>query len=293
MMDEARRPKRVDLGLSTSILPQRDLPDGLALLAAAGPIWIEIHGYTREEFDFGDRGLVGRTKQAIARHGLRLWSCHSPAYAPLDVASPDADLRARSCAAMDEAMEVSAELGARVFVCDAVRAYRDAEMRETRQPLYADSLRRLQRTADRVALRLAIENKPREWGPVTTPEDFLRLVTEYDLAGLGACWDTGHGWIAGQPPHAACRLGTRLASLHVHENDGQRDQHRPPGTGTLPWRRFVEGLHRIGYNGPFMLELAPPDPPNEDAIRRAVADAVGIHGRFMEWLGDQPCRPPH
>ena len=279
----------MDLGLSTSMIPQNGFPDGLALLAAAGPVWLEIHGYTWEEFDFGDRALVGRTKRAMARHGLRLWSCHSPAYAPLDVASSDADLRARSCAVMEEAIEVSAELGARVFVCDAVRSYQDAEMRETRQPLYAESLRRLQRAADRTALRLAIENKPREWGPFTTPEDFLRLVTEHGLTGLGACWDTGHGWIAGHPPHVACRLGTRLVSLHVHENDGRRDQHRMPETGTLPWRRFVEGLHRIGYDGPFMLELVPPDPPSEDATRRAVADAVAIHSQFMEWLkGSQP-----
>lgn len=280
----------MDLGLSTSMIPLHGLPDGLALLAAAGPLWVEIHGYTREEFDFGDRALVERTKLALARHGLRLWSCHSPAYAPLDVASPDADLRARSCEVMEEAMEVSAELGARVFVCDAVRSYLDAEMRGTRQPLYAESLRRLQRAAGRVGLRLAIENKPREWGPFTTPGDFLRLVTEHDLTGLGACWDTGHGWIAGHPPHVACRLGTHLVSLHVHENDGQHDQHRLPETGTLPWRRFVEGLDRIGYGGPFMLELAPPDPPNEDAIRRAVADATELYSRFMGWLkGSQSC----
>jgi sugar phosphate isomerase/epimerase len=281
---EERRRGGVDLGLSTSMLPRHALPDGVAVLAAAGPLWIEIHGYTREEFDFGDRALVARTKQTIARHGLRLWSCHSPAYAPLDVASPDTGLRARSCEVMEQAMAVSADLGARVFVCDAVRSQRIAEMRDARRSLYADSLHRLLRAADRMALTLAIENQPRDGAAFTTPEDFLGLVRDYDLPGLGACWDTGHGWIAGHPPEAACRLGTRLATLHAHENDGQRDQHRLPTTGAVPWRPFVTGLRGIGYGGPFMMELVPPDPPTDDAIRRAVADAVEVYRGFVRWL---------
>lgn len=272
----------MDLGLSTSMLPPGGLTDGLPLLAAAGVRWIEIHGYFKEEFDFGDRAVVAATTQAIARHGLALWSCHSPAYEPLDVASSDAELRARSCAVMEEAMEASTELGARVFVCDAVRSHRDARMREVGRPLYAESLHRLHRRAALIGLRLAIENHTGKWGPFTTPEDFLSLVTDYDLAGLGACWDTGHGWIAGHPPEAACRLGAHLVSLHVHENDGRRDQHELPALNTLPWRPFVKGLSRIRYSGPFMMELRPPNPPAADAIRRLAGDAVEVYRRLME-----------
>ena len=45
----------MELGLSTSILGLHALPDGLAVLAAHGVPWVEIHGYVPEEFDFGDR----------------------------------------------------------------------------------------------------------------------------------------------------------------------------------------------------------------------------------------------
>lgn len=183
----------MELGLSTSLLPQHALPKDLALLTMAGQPWIEIHGYTPDEFDFGDHALVAVTKQTIARHGLRIWSCHSPAYEPLDLASLDTDLRMRSCEVMQQAMEASAELGARVFVCDAVRSYRDARAREAQLPLYAESLYRLQRGAARMGLTLVIENQTREWGPFTTPEDFLSLVTDYNLAGLGACWTPAMG----------------------------------------------------------------------------------------------------
>lgn len=178
-------------------------------------------------------------------------------------------------------MDASTELGARVFVCDAMRSFREAGIREAGRPLYAESLHRLQRRAAQIGLRLAIENHSGTWGPFTTPEDFLTLVTDYDLAGLGACWDTGHGWMAGQPPEAACRLGGHLVTLHVHENDGRRDQHMLPSLTTLPWRAFVDCLSRIHYNAPFMMELRPPDPPGAHAIRRLAEDAVKVHRQLM------------
>jgi len=153
----------MELGLSTSVLGLRAVPDGLAAFAAHGVPWVEIHGYEREEFDFSDRALVAATKRTLARHGLRLWAVHSPAYAPLDLASSDADVRGRTCAAMREAMGVSVELGARVFVCDGARPHADdtPAQADARRRFYADSLRTLFDEGSASGLRFVIENTPR------------------------------------------------------------------------------------------------------------------------------------
>jgi sugar phosphate isomerase/epimerase len=274
----------MEFGLSTSILGRRAIPEGLATLAAHGVPWVEIHGYMPEEFDFGDSALVDATRRTLDRHGLRLWACHSPAYQPLDVASSDADLRRRSCAAMEEAMRASVEMGARVFVCDAARLHSDDSPAEVdaRRALYADSLRRLLVCASALGLRFVIENQPRGGARFVSPDDFLRLEADYALAGLGACWDTGHGWIAGQAPEAACRLGAHLATLHVHDNDGQRDHHWIPTSGGIPWEPFVSCLRRTGYAGPFMMELVAPEPRTPEAIRRSIGDAVTVYRRLVE-----------
>ena len=274
----------MELGLSTSLLGLRALPDGLAVFGALGVPWVEIHGYMPEEFDFGDASLVDRTRRALERYHLRLWSCHSPSGREVDLASSDDDLRLRSRALLEAAMRASADLGARVFVCDAARPHTDDSPAQSdgRRRLYADSLRALLDVAAPLSLRLVIENQPRGGARFVSPDDFVRLETDYGLGGLGACWDTGHGWIAGQAPEVACCLGTRLATIHAHDNDGQGDRHWLPSRGGIAWAPFLTCLRRIGYAGPFMMELGPPDPPTPDAVQRLASDAVAIYRRLVE-----------
>lgn len=275
----------MEAGLSTSILGPGMLPRGLEVFAGCDVPWVEIHGYTPEEFDYADRRLVENTRRALDRLGLRLWACHSPAYEPLDVCAPHAGLRSWSCATMREAMRASAAMGARVFVCDAVRSIPadSPEVVRTRTALLGDALRGLLADASRLGLRLVIENH--RTGFFVSPADFLRLAGDPRLAELGACWDTGHGWLAGHAPEVACRLGARLLTVHVHENDGRHDQHRLPLSGRIAWAPFVDCLRRVGYAGPFMMEIAPPHPPAEDRVRPAVEAAVGVYRRLMETRG--------
>ncbi len=146
--------------------------------------------------------------------------------------------------------------------------------------LYADSLQRLLAEAKHLGVRLAIENQTNEEGLFTTPDDFLGLLATYELDGLGACWDTGHGWISGQPPEVAGCLGTHLVTLHIHDNDGREDQHRLPMRGSVPWSGFADSLVGGGYEGPLMMELVPPEPCSPDAIRDLVRKAVEMHRRL-------------
>lgn len=267
----------MELGLSTSMLGRHALPDRLAVLGSHGVPWVEIHGYAREEFDYFDWNLVRATGGALARHGLRLWCCHSPAGRPLDVAAEDEETRGHTVDVVRQTMRVAADLGARVVVCDAVRRVsRDPEERQRRQNLLAGSLRELLEDAARLELRLVIENHP-WWSLFETPADFEELVAAYDLAGLGACWDTGHGWLSGHPAETACRLEAHLVTVHLHDNDGREDLHLVPTEGSLSWEPLVSGLQRIGYQGPFMMELAPPNELTDEAIEQLATRAREVY----------------
>lgn len=273
------------LGLSTSVLGLRALPEGLALLAECrtdGAPWVEIHGYVTEEFDYADARLVAATARALARHGLRLWSCHSPAGPPLDVTALDREVVATSLQVMRQAMQAAADLGAQVFVCDAMgRSPQTSEERAARQAVLAANAARLQEDADRLGLRLVIENHSWPEAVFKTPQDFLALAGRPGLDRLGACWDTGHGWITGQAPHTAARLGARLVTLHVHDNTGERDLHLVPMEGTAPWEGFVPVLRAAGYDGPLMFELGPPHPATPEAVRAVLRRAVAAYRRLL------------
>lgn len=63
------------------------------------------------------------------------------------------------------------------------------------------------------------------------------------------CLDTGHLLLLGKDvKNAMIELGDRIECFHVHDNDGNSDQHMPPYTGKLDWNRFVEGLRAIGFD---------------------------------------------
>lgn len=267
----------MELGLSTSMLGRHALPDRLAILAAPGVPWVEIHGYAREEFDYFDWHLVRATGTALDQHGLRLWSCHSPAGRPLDVAAEDEEVRRHTQDIVRQTMRVAADLGARVVVCDAVRRVsRDPEERWPRQALLAESLQRLLEDAARLNIRLVIENH-QWWSLFEMPEDFYDLIATHALPGLGACWDTGHGWLAGHQAETACRLGEHLVTVHLHDNDGREDLHLIPTEGGLVWEPLVAGLRGIGFQGPFMMELAPPHEPTDEAIERLAVRAIEVY----------------
>jgi sugar phosphate isomerase/epimerase len=80
-----------------------------------------------------------------------------------------------------------------------------------------------------------------------------------EIAGetlFGFCLDTGHLLIASHDIAFAIRtLGERLIALHIHDNDGDHDDHNAPYIGGVQdWERFLLGLRAIGYKGNMDME---------------------------------------
>ncbi len=85
----------------------------------------------------------------------------------------------------------------------------------------------------------------------------LTLACQYvdtlnEIAGervFAFCLDTGHLLLLGKDiKQSMIKLGDRIECFHVHDNNGNDDQHMPPYTGKMDWNRFVEGLKAIGFD---------------------------------------------
>ena len=50
-------------------------------------------------------------------------------------------------------------------------------------------------------------------------------------------------------------LGSLVEVLHLHDNDGIKDQHKMPKTGVLDWADIISALGEIGYGGCYNLEV--------------------------------------
>jgi sugar phosphate isomerase/epimerase len=136
-------------------------------------------------------------------------------------------------------------------------------------------------------------NRRKVWQAVCTdPHEAAMYVDRLnEIAGekrFAFCYDTGHGLLAGHDPLIALEvMGSRVETLHVHDNDGWDDQHTQPYSGRLDWERLLEGLKKIGYKGAMTMEIGTlcsiyPAELLKDAYRLAAAEGRYFARRLTE-----------
>lgn len=96
-------------------------------------------------------------------------------------------------------------------------------------------------------------------GVCSDPHEAMNCIDRYNaLAGkecFGLCFDTGHlNLLHGDFYRYTALLGGRIKALHIHDNDGEDDEHLAPFTGSINWPAFCECMRNIGYSGDFSFE---------------------------------------
>jgi len=89
-------------------------------------------------------------------------------------------------------------------------------------------------------------------------DDFVRLRQLFALYGaefLGLCYDSGHGNLGGQGLTHLEHLKGRLISVHLHDNDGSGDQHKPVFSGTIDWDRLARIIAVSAYEKCVSMEV--------------------------------------
>lgn len=90
------------------------------------------------------------------------------------------------------------------------------------------------------------------------PEEFIRYLDTLNADGKNhftGCLDLGHMVLVGEDPVKMIqKMGNRIGTLHVHDNNYHDDSHTLPGLGKMPYEEICEALKEIGYQGLFTLE---------------------------------------
>jgi len=100
-------------------------------------------------------------------------------------------------------------------------------------------------------MRIALENMGHD--------DFERLrqlFDRYPSDFLGLCYDAGHGNLGGEGLSHLEETKDRLISVHLHDNDGTADQHRPVLSGTVDWRRLSRIIASSAYGKCVSMEVS-------------------------------------
>ena len=247
--------------LSTHLFLTHRLHPGLLELAErSGAQAVEIFA-ARQHFDYTSREHVAELAEWFRSNALQPYSMHAPLFpdremgragAPaLNVLHPE---KVRRIDAMDEikrALESAEHIPLRNLVVHL--GERDDEWSPRTIEFALTALEHLGAFARPLGVRLLIENLLSE---ATTPEHLVAILELGHLDNVGICLDLGHANITVGTTDAIATTGKRIVSVHVHDNNGTKDEHLWPGNGKINWKATAKALKALSTPPATVLEIS-------------------------------------
>ena len=182
--------------------------------------------------------------------------------------------------------EMTKELGGNVIVMHIPRLIPE-NIKQWKQ--LKKSLDELEVFCSRKAIRIAVENCFfDEFNGIS------ELMLGYGPDYLGICYDSGHGNMGGKGLDHLAKLADRLISLHLHDNNGFDDQHKPLFSGTIDWPKLAAVVSKSTYNGPLTQEASIRNSGILDAnvfLRQACRDAKKLAAMIKRQNDSGSCGP--
>jgi sugar phosphate isomerase/epimerase len=261
--------------LSTHLfLTQRLHPGLLELAERSGAQAVEIFA-ARQHFDYASRDHVMELGSWFRDNALRPYSVHAPLYPDREMGRAGAPAvnvlhpeKARRIDAMDEIKRALEAAEIIPFSHLVLHLGERSDSWSQRTVEYAISaLEHLGAFAHPLGVRLLVENLLSE---ATTPAHLLTILDLGHLGNVGVCLDVGHAHINVGVAEAITTLGSNIASVHIHDNHGAKDEHLWPGDGTIDWPAVSASLAALPAATPGILEVAGDrDEPAESITRKA------------------------
>ncbi len=219
----------------------KSLREAIPELAAQGQLAIEAGIASDGLLERADIEEIDKLLLNISAYKFRVNSIHAPFGDEVDFSSFDDTVHDRGVAALLDAIELAQLLDAKTIVVHPGHGVvkRDRMKRLDRA---AGVLRELSVIAEESDVLLAVENMVPGYLCDQWPE-LLKLVDATRSSAVRVCFDTGHANLTPDFEDEARQLLRYAVVLHLHDNDGDIDQHLFPGQGSIDWANFA-GLCR-------------------------------------------------
>jgi sugar phosphate isomerase/epimerase len=259
-LPDAGDPQNMLRVLSTHLfLKQRLHPGLLELAARSGVEAVEIFA-ARQHFDYSSREHIAELASWFRSNTLKPFSMHGPLFPDREMGrsgAPAVNLlhpeKARRIDAMDEikrALEVADQIPFTNLVLHL--GERDDGWSQRSIEFAINALEHLGAFAHPLGVRLLVENLISE---PTTPQHLITILDLGHLKNVGICLDLGHAHITVGVAEAIETLGSRIVTVHVHDNHGLKDEHLWPGDGTIDWTATAKTLNALPTPPATVLEI--------------------------------------
>ena len=239
----------MEFGISTQIFRGQPVTvDLLETIRKAGFRQIELFA-NRPHFDFHNRSLLRSIGRWFMENELPPPSLHLPFIenvGPLEkvwisVVEPERRYREAAIDQMKRALEL---------VDQVPLAYTVLHLGNPKQeftPVAFDyAYAAIAQIRAFAGVDVVVENIPNELSTIERIREFKKVA---GLEDIGICYDTGHGHL-----QKLTEGFEEARTTHVHDNNGEKDEHLWPFEGTLDWPRLIEKLVLAKYEGPFIFE---------------------------------------
>lgn len=268
----------MEFGQSTFVIEEPVEPDYIDRFRSAGLVCLEI-GQRPVFVDPDDEGQVARINAHLKRTGFRVHSIHAGHALQYTMSHPDTEVREETVRQARLAARTVVALGGEVVVVHPGGGTRDV----VDMPAF---LRRVREGAPRIVEavvsaggRVAFENANPNGFP-KEPEALMEIVAAFPPEHVGVCIDTGHAHFAGYGTQVIEAAAGRILTTHLHDNHGQRDEHLPPGQGSIDWYATMRAFRDAGYAGPWVFECGKAGAPPFGELEESIELLSGLHDQL-------------
>lgn len=217
------------------------------------------------------RGPLDYTPERVLQLRRHAQECDMPllVHAPhigVKLADINPRIREASVQTVKDGIDFASQVDARIVTThlgNTPKARLELACESVRKALL-NSVQSLVEYAEGRGVTVAIENVQLDRGAVweeamgKTAEEIIDVLKEIDAKNLGVTFDVGHAHTLGDPADFAVKLAPYTVNVHLHDNDGSRDQHLVIGEGTIDFPKVLQVLKENDYAGPLVLEYFDP-----------------------------------
>lgn len=267
----------MELALSTHLFVRHRLTTvWLERIWNAGFPSVEIF-CARQHIDYRDQAQIKELGHWFRDSRLKMHSLHAPMYAddvwgrsgPQAIIDITATAKATRMRAVDEikfALEIADIIPFRYLIQHVGISAQEYD--QHRIDAAFSSLDEIRSFARQRGVEVLLENTPNDLSSAGRLDDFLAQTH----LNLGYCFDIGHAHMSYGIEDQFERMQQRIRSTHIHDNNGEEDQHLFPGSGSIDWAHAMRLLQSLPEGCPLLLELREPEHmerPVEEAKRAA------------------------
>jgi sugar phosphate isomerase/epimerase len=264
-------------GVSTHLFHESRLGrEHLADIAGHGFEAVEVFA-TRAHFDYHDLDAARQLAEWLSDLRLSLHSMHAPIVDAIrsgkwvgsySIASADDTRRKAAVAEIATTLKLSSVVPFSYLVVHLGIPDGQTPRANDNQPDAARrSVEEIVALAGDADVRVALEVMPNK---LSSASAICHLIEEQlDGLDVGVCLDYGHANLMGDLSDAIEAVSGHLWTTHLHDNDGRKDDHRVPFSGSIGWDSAIMETQKIGYDGVLMFEVETTGDPI-DVLKRTV-----------------------